>query len=834
MGTKPKTPMTTDALRRDLRYALRSIRRAPAFSITVVLILALSIGMTSAMFKVFQSVVLSKLPVRDQARVVELDGTAGAAAIEFPISPGQLDRFRAQTRTLADVAGMAHWRTFAAALTDGDRQLNLRESVVTDNFFRVLDVKPALGRLFQPGDAGEWGGVANSGESVVLSYGTWQRLFGGDPGIIGHHMHEPKMNASMTVVGVAPAGLDYPQGVQYWAASKYGSLDAIGRLAPGATAEMARTDYYRFLNNDSEIRKAFASQVLGARVLTVEQTITGSARTALFLLSAAVALLLLLACVNVGNLLLLRAVGRVREMAIRRAIGATTSDIVRQLLTESLMLAVAGGVLGMCLARLLLEVLVQLAPRGLPRLDLIAVSGWPLSIATGVTASTVVLFGVLPSLGALRFDLTSPLHSDSRSGAETRPVRRIRRALVACQVALALIVLAGAGLLVRSLERLTDLGMGYSTDHLYVLSVSFPWSKMATDCRPPGSTLTSADSAKWGHCVDLMNFDADDHLMAQLRSTPGVVSVSPTAVPPFLGSSVFMTKIVAEWQTEAEGKGNPWLGMDLIGPQYFSTLDLPVLRGRGFTDADREGAPKVAVITEGVAKRFWPNQDVIGKRYHGPGESPDSSVTIVGLTPDIHFKEYRESTPMVFRPFRQVYAQGYFVIKMRGAATAALAIIRRAVSGAGAGAQLADAQSINALIAPQLAGPRFETLLLSVFAGAALMLAAIGLYGITASAVSQQTRELGVRLALGATPGGLRTMVLSQALSVAAAGAVIGLIGAAIASRFLTSMLFNVSPFDPVTLVSVSLLLLVVSAFAAYLPARRVTRIDPARALRSN
>jgi hypothetical protein len=322
--------MTTDALRHDLRYALRSLRRAPAFSITVVLILALGIGMTSAMFKVFESVVLTKLPMRDQARVVELDGTAGAAAIEFPISPRQLDRFRAQTRTLEDVAGMAHWRTFASALTDGDRQINLRESVVTDNFFRVLDAKPALGRLFQPGDAGDWGSVGGGGAVVVLSYGTWQKVFGGDPAVIGHHMHEPKMNSSMAVVGVGPAGLDYPQGVQYWVASKYGSLDAIGRLAPGATADMSRTDYYRFLNSDSEILKAFASQVLGARVQTVERTITGDAKTTLFLLSVAVALLLLLACVNVGNLLLLRAVGRVREMAIRQAIGATTSDIVMQ------------------------------------------------------------------------------------------------------------------------------------------------------------------------------------------------------------------------------------------------------------------------------------------------------------------------------------------------------------------------------------------------------------------------------------------------------------------------------------------------------------------------
>jgi predicted permease len=822
----------TDAFRLDLRYAARVIRRAPAFSITVVLVLGLGIGLTSAMFNVFESVVLTRLPVREQDRIVELAGMASGAATEFPILPAQFERFRKQTRTLADVAGLAHWRVITDEITDGDRQRRLREAVVTDNFFQLLDAAPARGRLFRPGDGTDWGGGGNNGVAVVLSYGTWRKVFGGDTAVIGRHWHEAKMNWSMTIIGVAPPGLDYPRGVQYWVASKYGSLDVVGRLAPGATPEMARNDFLAFLNRDPELLKTFGSRSFGAQVHTVEQTVTGDAKTTLFLLSGAVSLLMLLACVNVGNLLLLRAVGRIREMSIRRAIGATAGDLVRQLLTESFLLALAGGLLGVVVARLLLDVLVALAPSGLPRLDSLAVAGWPLWTAASVTAATVLLFGLVPSLTALRFDLTSPLHSDARSGTESRAVRRVRRTLVACQVALALIVLAGAGLLLRSLERLTDLDTGYATEHLYVLSVSFPWMKMDADCKPRRASLTAADSLQWRRCDDRMNFDAHDRVMAQLENAPDIVNVSPIFGPPFLGSNVFITKIAADGQTEAEGKANPWFGLDLVGPEFFHTLNVPILRGRAFTDADREGSAHVAIISEGVARRLWPNQDVIGRRYHGP-EDPDSLVTIVGVTPDIHFREYRRATPMVFRPFRQVFAQGYFVIRTRGSEAASVATIRRAVRDAGVGAEFASAQSIDQLIAPQLAAPRFETLLLSIFAVAALVLAAIGLFGITASFVNQQRRELGVRLALGATPVGLQRMVLTQALTLAGAGAIVGLAGALAASRFLTTMLFEISPFDPLTLVAVSVLLLLVAVLAAYVPARRVTMIDPARALRA-
>ena len=465
-------------------------------------------------------------------------------------------------------------------------------------------------------------------------------------------------------------------------------------------------------------------------------------------------------------------------------------------------------------------------------MDLLALTGAPLLIGTIVTGLTVILFGLVPSIGALRLDFASPLRADTRSGTEGRRLRVVRRALVAAQLALAVVVLAGAGLLVRSLARLTGLDVGYSTEHLSFLSVSLPWRSMLEDCRPRAASMSHADSTRWGKCFETRNYDAHDQIMAKLRAVPEIVSVSPTTAPPFLGSSVWMGKIVAERQSEAEGKGNPWFGLDLVGPEYFRTMNVPILEGRGFTEADREGAPHVAVVTQGVARRLWPNEDALGKRFHSPGQDdPDSLVTIVGVVPDLHFRVYREATPTVFRPYRQVYAQGYFVTRTRGAPS--LAVLRSVVQDAGTGIMLLTREPMDAFIAPQLAGPRFDALLLSIFACSALLIAAIGLYGIMASAVSQQTRELGVRMALGATPSLVRRMVLGQALAISAVGVALGLIGAAAGTRLLTSLLFEISAFDPVTLIGVSVLLLLVALFAAYLPARRATRIDPARALRA-
>ena len=820
-----------DSLRRELVYALRSLFRAAAFSITAILILALGIGMTSAIFIVFQAVLVDRMPVRAEDRIVELSGVGRGAASEVPLDPSQFRRFRDGTRTLESVAAMAHWRVISDAFDDNNRPLVLRVAVVTENFFQVLGAPPALGRLFRRGDEVPWGAQTREDAHAVISYGAWQRLFGGDSTIIGRHLEEPKLGWKTTIIGVAPPGLDYPRGVEYWIASQYGSVDVVGRLTTGATMASARGEFLAFLDNDPEITRVAGEHSIAAQVHSIRQMVTGDAAPAVLVLTGAVALLLVLTCMNVGNLLLLRAAGRAREMAIRRAIGATAVDLFRQLLMESVIIAVAGGVVGVMLAKLLLVSVVRLAPTSLPRSDLIALGSSSLSIGALVTGLTVVMFGVLPSLVALRLNRASPLRADTRSGTESKTMRTVRQALVACQLALAVVVLAGAGLLVRSLVHLTDLDLGYPTNGLSLLSVSLPWQKMVADCRPPG-TLTTADSARWGRCYDVANLGAHDRVMTLLRMTQSVAGVSPVAAPPFLGSNVFMGKIVTSNQTESEAKANPFFGVDFVGPEFFRTLKLPLLEGRAFTDADRDGAPLVAVVTSGVSRRLWPKESAIGKRFHEPNQtSPDSLVTVVGIVPDIHFREYREATPMVFRSFRQDFAQGYFLVRTRGSSASALATMRRAAHDAGV--VFVSDRAIDELIAPELTPARFDAMLLSLFGAAAVILAAIGLYGVVSAAVNQQTHELGVRMALGATPGEVRRMVLSRALVVSVIGVAIGVAGAAAGSRLLRSLLFEVSPFDPSTLIGVTLLLLVVALFAAYVPARRATKIDPVRALRA-
>src|SRR5437879_5557117 len=606
-------------------------------------------------------------------------------------------------------------------------------------------------------------------------------------------------------------------------------MDVVARLGPGATLDAARADYLAFARTDPDYVKAGLADQIGARAEHLERMVLGDVKTALSVLTTAVAVLLLLACLNIGNLLLLRAAGRAQELAVRRALGAGSADIVKQLSAESAVLGIGGGVLGFGLAQGLLSLLLRLAPAGLPRLDMVRLAPAPLAISAAVTVLTVLLFGLLPVWGT-RFDLSSQLRSDARSGTEGRRLRGVRRALVASQIALALVLLSGAGLLMRSFARLAGLDMGFAASHLSVLGVSMPWDKWVASCGGAPPQADSAATNRFRKCMDGWSFQFHDQMVTGFRAIPGVEKASPVAVPPFLGSNVFMTRLMAAGQSEGEIAANPWVGQDFVGPEYFDAMGLPILRGRGFTDADREGSPNVAVVTQSIAKRLWPGEDPIGKQIRQAAGSP--VIVVVGLVGDIHFREHRQATPMIFRPYRQGLAQGTLVVRTHGQLGVLLPAIRKAVQAVDPDAALVEARTMDQVIAPQLAQPRLNALLLSAFAFAAVLLAAIGLYGIMASAVSQQTRELGVRLALGATPDRLRAMILGQAMTVSGAGALAGLLGALAGSRLLTTMLFEVSPTDPVALLGACGLLLAVALLAAYVPARRATKVDPMVALR--
>jgi putative ABC transport system permease protein len=796
-----------DHIVQEVRFALRALRRSPAFAATAVLILGLGIGMAVAMFAVSNAVLVRPLPVQEQERIV-LPRTVDARGVDLAWSAKDLDQLRLHSRTLATIAGEAHQGAFELTLLDGDRSLVLKAAWVTGNFFDVLGVRPALGRLFHADEES-----STDPSVLVISYDTWQRRFAGDSGVLGRRLTNPYTQRRYAIVGVAPAGLDYPVGVEYWSPTVYGGgLDMIGRLAPHATVGAARAEFLSIMQDLDRRRPAGeVSALAGAQIRTFPQAVLGDVRPVLRALTAAVILLLLLACVNVGNLVLLRVAARGHEMALRRSLGAATWDIVRSLLLESGSLAVAGGALGFALAVALIRLLVRVAPAGLPRIDVIRLGGAPLLVAVGVTLVTVALVGILPALTALRGDLATPLRVDARSGSETRTGRRVRHGFVVSQVALALVMLAGAGLLARSLEELLRIDLGYNADHVSLLWLAIP------------VTQSDAD-AKFAALLD--------QVPPALRALPGVTALTPIAAPPFFGSQIFN----APWEVagRAAQAGYPRIPIEAGGAEYFVVLGIPLLRGRGFLGTDRAATPKVAVVSEGAARLLQLGPDPIGERIRFAGDTGAGDWrTVVGVTGDVHYRSLREATPAIYLPSRQFFFQGGLAVRTSGPLATLLPAMRRAVHDADPAASIVRSETMDDLLTGQRALPRLSTLLFSGFGLVALLLAVIGLYGLVASVVRDRTRDFGVRMALGATPARVCREVIGGALSVLAAGAAVGLAGALLSSRLLTALLFQVSPTDPLALAAVSALLLGVGLVAAYVPARRATRIDPAQALRA-
>lgn len=801
-----------DGLARDLRIAFRGFRRSPTFAVTAVLILGLAIGMTVAMITVFNAVLVQHLPVREQDRLVELWPFRDRGS-ELSVDVTVADAINRQSHTMREAASLAHYGAFAWPLADGDRAVVMAQTLVSGNFFEVLGAQPALGRLLRADDD-----IVGAGHVMVISYDAWRHQFGGDTTIVGHHLTYASTGWTYTIVGVAPPGLDYPGGVACWTAlipSGYKQVHVIARLAPGATPEAARAEFLPVA-----ARLSPQSDYAGAEVRTLPQLVLGNVRPLLIVLTAAVALLLLIACVNVGNLLLLRAAERSRELAVRRALGATYGDLLRQLLVESGALALGGGVLGLACAQTLIRALVVLAPTQLPRADVISLSGAPIATTFVVACVSVLIFGVAPALFGARGNSLTSLRFSARSGSETRARSRVKRMMVASQVALTLMLLVGAALLARTLERLEQQNLGYATDHLSVLQLSLPWPKLQSTAKL---------------------FALYDELSPRLRAIPGVTASTPVIIPPFMGQTVWRWSFEAEGQSEREVAANPMVPVEMGWPEYFKTFGIPILGGRGFLDSDRVDAPLVVVVSQAVAHRFWPGENAIGKRIRVPGITSPSSGgdhrgewrTVVGVAGDIRYRSLRDATPTVYVPGHQAMIQNFLAVRTTTDLAAVLPAMRRAVSAVEPDASIWRAQTMDDLLAGPLAQPRLGAVLMSGFGIASLLLASIGLYGVMASTVRERTRDIGVRMALGATPQRVRRDVLNQAIQTFGVGALVGLVGALAMSRLLTTLLFDVSPADPIAFVSAGGLLFVVALAAAYIPARRATRIDPAQALRS-
>jgi predicted permease len=801
-----------DRLKHDLFVALRGFRRTPTFAIAVLTILGLGIGMAVAMFTTFHAILIRRLPVEDQDRIAVLwpyqDPT-----VELSPPATDLRELRLASRTMRDVAGVAHWAAAGSPFVDGDRGLVLNQRLVTSNYFDVLGTRPVVGRLLRPEDE-----APGAPAVMVVSYGVWRSQFGGSSSVVGRQIVDPNSHGTYTIVGVAPLGLDYPVGVGCWTPIARGTsprVFAVARLARGTSISAARAEFLSIIT-----RLEPALKLKGATALTFTQAVLGDVRPTLVVVTAAVALLLLIACVNVGNLFLVRAASRTGELVIRRALGASYVDLARHLSVEGALLAIAGGAFGFVCAAALVRAFVVLAPPQLPRLDEVRLHGNLLSIAIGVTAFCVLLFSLLPAVAAARPNLASPLRLDARAGAVTARRRRLRDWLVGSQVALALVTLAGAGLLGRSLLRLEHLELGYRADHLLIGSIAFDRTKYASPEKALG----------WGEQVGL-----------RIRAIPGVTAVTPILMLPFVGPSVTIAEFEAEGQTSTEFNENPMIPFETAGAEYFLTFDTRLLRGRTFVANDREHAPDVAIVSESVARRFWPGQDPIGRRIRfAPFEAPGVPKSffdwrmVVGVVPDTRYRSLRETSAMVYVPWRQFPGWfGNFALRSSGDVGGLMAAMKHEVKAVDPTLALWDVRTMDEVLSGPLAEPRFIALLLAAFSTVALVLAAVGLYGTMALTVREQTREIGIRLAIGASAADIRTAVLRKALVIAAAGIFFGLVGAIATTRLLGALLFNVSPTDPATLAGVCALLLIVALVAAYLPARRAMRIDVIHALRA-
>jgi predicted permease len=798
----------------------RSLLRAPAFVTTSVLTLGLGIGLTTAVFTVADALLLRKLPMHDQDRLVALwgekrDGTAA----HWPLGIADAREFIARARTLREAALVDFYGATSVPVMvgGGNTIIPLHGAPVSGNYFDVIGARAELGRTLARSDD-----VIGASPVVVLSHAAWQRDFGGDRSVIGERFRLQRDGTEYTIVGVMPAGLEFPARADFWTPytparlrssqdSSYAEVDVVGRLAPGATVSSARAELSAYLS------RADASiwwREFGGAAHTLPSLIMGDIRPAVLAFVAAAVLLLLITCIDVANLLLVRGLSRVRELAVRAALGATRAQLMGQLLVENTLIALAGGVVGVGVGMVSVRAFVAFAPADLPLLETVRLNGGTLAAAFAVTAAAMLLFGVAPALVAARSDPQLALKSGARQSS-SRQARMAREILVAGQMALAVIVLAGATLIARSLLKLENANLRFDSSHLVIAELGLRYDRY-DNLEKQLSVLRT--------------------IQQQVRAIPGVEATSPVVAVPFSGTSGWTGRAGVEGQSPVEASKNPMFNMELVTPDYFATFGLGMLRGRGLSDADARGSEAVVVISETTARSYWPGQDPIGKRLLMGGKL-EQSFTVVGVVPDTRYRELREPRATVYYPLAQSifpFAPATLAVRVHGPAAAAVNAIRRAVADAAPGVVVARGAPFSTFMEGPLAQPRLNAFLLGVFAFGAVMLTAVGIFGVMTTMVRQRTRELGIRMALGATAWRVQGMVVRKAAAIAAAGVVVGLMGALLSGRLLSTLLYDVSPADPATLAGVGLFLVALGVAVTYAPARAGARVDPVIALRAD
>ena len=816
----------------EIAVVWRSLRRRErAVSLVVILMLAVAIAATTTIFSIVHAVLLRPLPFTAPERVVltwTRNDARNAPVIE--VSLGELHEWRTRTTSLAsvDVFGSVNW---SYRITAPGEPFTATYNSVSASFFETLGARPMVGRTFRPEDD-----RPGAPMTVVLSGQLWRQRFSSDASIVGKSITvgEGTKAQPAEVIGIMPPEFDFPAGAQLWApavrdmaqftGNHEPTMDAvrvfyaIGRLRDGASAEEARAELLRISQTYEMTREEMAS----GSVVVVKPLLEhffGAARPALAATFGAVAMLLLIACANAAGLLLVRGVARERETAVRLALGATRARIIRQFISEAALLVVLASALGMALTYAAFDVVVALIPPEVPRLDRASIDGSVLIFALALSGATPFAIGLVPAWQLSRLELTGSM--TERAAAAAPRAGRVRKILLVGQLAAALVLLASAGLLARSFIALTKLDLGFDPRNVLTFDINLPDPDTPDDPEVQRQRILVAS------------------LLDEIERIEGVAAAGAIYLRPFSHGPIGMdTWIVSEGQSDSPGtpQRNPTANWEAVTPGYFRAMDIRVVRGRGFTDSDHEDARLAAIISQRLAARLWPAVDPIGKRLH-LGDAPEGAeprwLTVVGVVEDARYREITDARYDLYLPFRQTLPSvKHYVVRTTRDPLAIVPALRETVRRADSRLAIANITTMEQIVAHTISPWRFSTIVFTTFSLLALLFAAIGLSALIAYGVKQRTREIGIRLALGARPGDVVSLLVREGASLAIAGLAIGIPAALLTTRVLRSQLFAVTPADPATFVVVAGLLAVVALAAAYVPARAAAVVEPVVALR--
>jgi predicted permease len=813
--------------RQDLRYGARMLWKRPGFTFIAVLTLALGIGACTAIFSVVHTVLLRPLPFAQQEQLVVLwkqDTAAHNPFVELALA--EVRDWQEQSRSFTGLAAMpATVYGYGYVLTGRGEAVQLESARVSGSFFSLLGVQPAHGRIFNESDD-----RVNGPKVVILSDRIWRERFAADPNVVGQSIRLTE--EAYTVIGVMPAIFEYPKGVDLWLpikttmparfAENRGAsfLKGVGRLGPGVTIAQAEAELNTVI---ARLAAQYPeTEASGHRVVITPLAthLFGDARPALWLLLAATGMLLLIATANIANLSLARATARRREFAVRSALGAHRFRLVRQLLSESLILAFCGGAGGVLLAYWLIKLLVRVAPADIPRIEEVGLHVAVLLFSLVATLLTGVFLGLVPALAVSQINLNQTLSEGGSKISGERSGLRTRSALVIAEVAVTVVLLIGAMLILRSFVNLSNVDLGFDPHNVLTMHLRVLGSQYA---RPAARR------------------EFYRQLIERLEAQPGVATASAVLIRPMEGTAGWDTPFTLEGQSESEARKNRVPNFEAVTPHYFRTFGIPIKAGREFTDQDNEQAPRAIIVSETMARTlFGPGVDPLGKRLRlglRLGTEADSHpwLTIVGVAGDVRYRELQDIRFDIYLPFAQWPPAfvNHFAVRTTTDPSAMLATVRREVAALDSTQAVTLVATMDQLVAANLARPRFSAVLLNWLSGLALLMAAIGIYGVLAVSVAQRTGEFGIRLALGAQRADILKLVIGQGIRLVAVGLALGLAASLALARLMERLLFGVGANDPSTFALIAVLLMAVALLACWIPARRATKVDPLVALRS-